>query len=146
KTPKVEVPKEPPATGAPTPASTAAATAPEPTPAPEAVSGLVENNSSARPEPVPAAGGALAFSSEMTRPERVEWRAPAYTREALAARVEGTVIARCVISEQGVPERCKLIKSLVHMDKAVLESLASARYKPATLAGKPVAVEYLITL
>jgi len=54
------------------------------------------------------------------------------------------VEARCVVTVAGKLEHCRLLKSLPHMDQAVLDSLASRRYKPATYRGSPVAVDYVL--
>ena len=79
----------------------------------------------------------------MTRPVLVErGAAVSYTREALEARVEGTMIVRCTITVEGRVEKCQVLKSLPFLEQAVLENLYSSRYKPVTFQGKPVAVGY----
>ncbi|MBN1210498.1 MAG: energy transducer TonB [Myxococcaceae bacterium] len=65
-----------------------------------------------------------------------------YTREALAARVEGLLIARCIITREGDVERCRIIKGLPHMEEAVLSALENRRYQPVEYMGKPVSVSY----
>jgi TonB family protein len=82
----------------------------------------------------------------MTRPTPISAVAPAYTREALEARVEGTVIAKCVVTASGALTGCRIVKGVPHMDQAVLSALAASRYQPATLQGKPVSVDYVFTM
>jgi len=84
----------------------------------------------------------LPFGSGMTRPELLSGGNLQYTREALEARVEGTLIAKCVITREGEVENCRIIKGLPHMDGAVLSSLTTRRYRPVTFQGKPVSVSY----
>jgi serine/threonine-protein kinase len=98
------------------------------------------------PPPVPAAEAprdVVPFGEGMTRPVMVQSGRPiTYTREALAARVEGVSIVRCVITAEGAVERCKVIKPLPFMDEPVLVHLQSQRFQPVTYQGKPVSVGY----
>jgi serine/threonine-protein kinase len=85
----------------------------------------------------------VPFGEGMTRPVLMQPGRPiTYTREAIAARVEGVSIVRCVITAEGAVERCKVIKPLPFMDDAVLEHLQSQRFQPVTYQGKPVSVGY----
>lgn len=98
--------------------------------------------------PVGSAGsGPMIFSAEqgMTMPQRLSGADPSYTREALEAGVEGTLLARCVITTSGTVEGCRILKGLPHLNEAVLETLRHQRYTPVTIHGKPVAVNYLFT-
>jgi len=88
----------------------------------------------------------LPFGEGMTRPEPLVAPKIEYTREALAARVQGLMIVKCVITTEGKLERCRIIKPLAHMEQAVLDALYSARYKPVTFQGRPVAVDYVFNL
>jgi protein TonB len=88
----------------------------------------------------------LPFGAGMTRPEKVSGPSAEYTREALEARVAGTMIVKCVITTEGRVERCRIIKPLPHMERAVLDALTSSRYKPVTFQGRPVQVDYTFTL
>ncbi len=106
---------------------------------------------STAPKPAAAAPAAapeaprdvLPFGEGMTRPTLIQSGRPiTYTREAIAARVEGVSIVRCVITSEGAVERCKVIKPLPFMEDAVLEHLQSQRFQPATYQGKPVSVGY----
>ncbi len=79
----------------------------------------------------------------MNRPTQVAGPTqPPYTREALVARVEGTLIARCVITTTGAVRNCRIIKGLPHLDQAVLQALQQRRYTPVLYNGQPVNVEY----
>jgi eukaryotic-like serine/threonine-protein kinase len=85
----------------------------------------------------------VPFGEGMTRPVLLQSGRPiTYTREAIAARIEGVSIVRCVITAEGAVERCKVIKPLPFMDEAVLEHLQSQRFQPVTYQGHAVSVGY----
>jgi protein TonB len=91
-------------------------------------------------------GNILPFGEGMTRPEQTGGEPPRYTREALAAGIQGTMLVKCVITVDGTLENCRIIKPLPHMQKAVLDALSTWRYKPVHYQGRPVAVDYLIQI
>ncbi len=139
-------------TPAPAPADTALAD-PGPTTAPAgltaeaaapAAAAIPPPAATAAPTAAPA--GVMRFEEGMTRPTPLSAVSPAYTREALEARVEGTVIAKCVVTTAGALTGCRIVKGLPHMDQAVLSALAASKYQPATLQGKPVSVDYVFTM
>jgi eukaryotic-like serine/threonine-protein kinase len=123
--------------------------APEPAKAPEPSPVATAKPPSPPPTPMPAAvpapAGVVQFNSEtMNRPVVLEKGKPlAYTQEALRARVEGTMIVKCIIATNGRVENCRFIKSLPYMEKAVLDALTSRTYKPLTLEGRAVPVDYV---
>ncbi|NMO16947.1 energy transducer TonB [Pyxidicoccus fallax] len=88
----------------------------------------------------------LPFGAGMTRPRKLSGPKPQYTREALQARVQGLMIIKCVITTRGTVERCRIIKSLPHMEQAVLEALHAQRYQPVTFQGRPVPVDYTFNI
>jgi eukaryotic-like serine/threonine-protein kinase len=89
----------------------------------------------------------VPFGEGMTRPVLIERAKPvSYTSQALLARVEGTMIVRCIITAEGHVEKCVVLKTLPFLEQAVLESLYSSRYSPVTYQGKPVAVGYTFSV
>ncbi len=92
---------------------------------------------------VPTGEDVLAFSNSMKKPELLSAPSIQYTREALEARVEGLLSAKCVITREGDVEKCRIIKGLPHMDEAVLSALEARRYRPVEYMGKPVSVSYV---
>jgi protein TonB len=92
------------------------------------------------------AGNVLPFGEGMTRPEQISGEPVQYTRQALAAQVEGTMLLKCVITTEGKLENCRVIKQLPHMSQAVLDAVSTWRYKPVHYQGRPVAVDYLIQI
>jgi len=98
------------------------------------------------PPPPAAANAVLSFREGMTPPEQLQGKPIVYSREALDFGVQGTIQAKCVINLRGLLDNCKILKSLPYMDRAVLDALASRRYKPVLLDGKAVAVEYVFDI
>jgi hypothetical protein len=95
----------------------------------------------------PAAGDLVPFGEGMSRPVLIERGKPvSYTREALEARIEGTMIVRCIITIDGHVEKCVPLKTLPFLEQAVLEMLYSSRYSPVTYQGKPVSVGYTFSI
>lgn len=88
----------------------------------------------------------IPFGAGMSRPSMISGRDPMYTKEALANRVEGLIIARCVITSEGSVTHCRIIKSLPHMNAEVLAALQSRRYTPVLFRGRPVAVDYVFNI
>ncbi len=113
----------------------AVAPSPAPTTPPIAVAPPVM----AQPHPVE--------EEQFKRPELVDpGKPPEYTREAIEARIEGTAVAKCLVTLRGDLTRCRMVKSLAFMDEAYLSSLKTRRYKPAEMNGKPVEIEIPVTM
>jgi protein TonB len=88
----------------------------------------------------------IPFGEGMTRPSLTGGPAqPPYTREAMEAKVEGKVIARCTITVSGTLTDCRIIKSLPFLDQAVLGTLAAQHYTPVMFQGHPQSVFYTLT-
>jgi protein TonB len=91
------------------------------------------------------ATAAIPFGVGMTRPQQVEGDPPAYSREAIAARVEGKVLVRCVINTQGAVQECKVIKGVPFLDAIAVDALRRSRFTPVMYRGQPASVQYLFT-
>jgi periplasmic protein TonB len=87
----------------------------------------------------------LPFGAGMTRPQQIAGGPPAYTPEAMAARVEGKLLVRCVITSTGEVQNCNIIKGLPMLDQVVLDTLRRSRFTPVNFQGRAVAVQYLFT-
>jgi protein TonB len=98
------------------------------------------------PEPGGTGEDVLPFGEGMTPPKLLSGGQLQYTREALEARVQGTMVVKCIITREGTVEDCRTIKGLPHMERAVRESLATRRYQPVTFQGRPVNVSYVFTV
>ena len=126
-----------------TAAATRPVAAPSPAAQPQTVASVVRP--AAPPPPVPETNprDVVPFGEGMTRPVLLQPGKPIiYSREATAARIEGTMIVRCVITTEGTVERCNVIKPLPFMNEPVVEHLLSQKFQPVTYQGKPVSVGY----
>lgn len=84
----------------------------------------------------------MEYDERMSPPEKLGGPDPKYTEKALEREVQGTMIVRCVVTTEGKVFGCRILKSLPFMDRAVIDALEKRRYKPATLGGRPVEVNY----
>jgi len=91
----------------------------------------------------------LTFSigSNMTRPEIVHQVQPRYTELARRSGAQGTVIVEAIIDEQGRVTNVRVLRGQpLGLDQAAVEAIQQWRFKPATLADKPVKVFYTLTV
>lgn len=65
---------------------------------------------------------------------------PPYPREALAQKIEGVVLARCVVEPDGSLSGCAVLKAPYSFEGPVKAFLAGARARPFTSSGRPVRV------
>src|SRR5512133_2911868 len=84
----------------------------------------------------------MEFDERMSPPEKLGGPDPQYTDKAIEREVQGTMIVRCVVTTEGKVFGCRVLKSLPFIDRAVIDALERRRYKPATLGGRPVEVNY----
>ena len=89
---------------------------------------------------------AVEFNDSMTAPSIISGPNPEYTPEAVERGIEGVMQVRCAVTVTGAVRRCKVLKGLPYMDRAVVDALEARKYKPALLQGKPVDVFYTFTL
>jgi periplasmic protein TonB len=99
------------------------------------------------PDPGGGGGGMVVvpMMPGMARPVRISGADPAYTPQALQARIEGKVHVKCNVMVDGSVRSCQIVKGLPHMDQAVLQALSAQRYQPAMFQGRPVSVSYVFS-
>jgi protein TonB len=96
--------------------------------------------------PVEEPAGPVKFNSTMTPPILVAGPPLEYTQQALDREVEGVMVVECLVAADGTVHACRVLKSLPFMDRTVVENLEHRRYKPATLGGKSLDVQYTFTI
>ncbi len=85
----------------------------------------------------------LRPGGDVVPPRVVHSEKPAYTAEALAAKIQGSVVLELVVRESGTVERVEIIESLdaVHgLDEAALDAASRWTFEPGTKDGAPVPV------
>ncbi len=99
------------------------------------------------PAPAATAPPATAFEPNlMTRPQLLGGTPIVYSPQALALRVQGVMLVRCVITTLGSIENCRIVKPLPYMERPVLTSLYSNRYTPVRYKGEAMQVDYTFTV
>lgn len=104
------------------------------------------------PGGIPGGGGSsgdapLVVGGAVKAPLTIHSVKPDYPRFARQARIEGTVIMRCVIDRQGRIRSAEVEKS-VHpvLDEAALAAVRQWRFRPGKLNGQPVDVIFHLTV
>src|SRR4051812_27334663 len=85
----------------------------------------------------------------VTLPQVVKEVKPEYTREAMDAHLEGSVIVGLVVQKDGSVTDAKVTRSLdptYGLDKAALKAAEQWKFKPGTKGGEPVAVRISVEL
>lgn len=82
------------------------------------------------------------FGPGMTPPRLRSGNPPEYPRAAMEARVQGRFIARCILTREGEPRDCCILKDLPHVAEDLLRDLALMRFTPVLHQGQPIEVEY----
>jgi periplasmic protein TonB len=98
------------------------------------------------PPPPPKPSGPVKFDSTMAAPVKVQAPALEYTDQALEHEVQGTMVVECTVKVDGTVTDCKVLKGLPFMDRAVIENLERAHFKPASQAGRALDVRYTFTI
>jgi serine/threonine-protein kinase len=93
-----------------------------------------------------AVGAPVPGDELTTRPRLLSGAAPRYSESARVAKVEGTAVARCVVTTKGRLDRCRMLKSVPLMDEAVLESLLTRVYEPGRVGADAVDSELNIAV
>jgi TonB family protein len=94
----------------------------------------------------PDSGTSLDLGDEIVPPVFISGPSPSYPAEEFRARVEGTMIVKCVITVEGRVTECVALKPLPMMTKAALYALEQRRYHPAMRGGEPIEVDYTFVI
>ncbi|HET7710351.1 MAG TPA: TonB family protein [Thermoanaerobaculia bacterium] len=90
---------------------------------------------------------ALRVGGDVRPPVVIHRVNAAYSDEARKARIQGDVMVEAVIDESGAVVDANVIKPLpAGLDQAALDAVKQWRFRPATLAGKPVKVIFTVTV
>ena len=74
-------------------------------------------------------------------PALVRRRNPEYTKNAIRAGIEGTVLLEIEISPDGIPRNIRVLRSLdPELDKKAVECVAEWKFRPGEKDGEPVTV------
>ncbi len=94
-------------------------------------------------------GGEYDVGNGVTAPRILRQVKPAYTSEAMRAKVQGEVLLRCVVMPDGSVGRVEIVKSLdgvFGLDQEAIKAARQWKFVPGTRLGEPVAVRVTIAL
>jgi TonB family protein len=85
---------------------------------------------------------ALAENDMVAPVELLKRRPPAYPEKARSAGISGSVILRCIIRPDGIPDKIEILNGLGYgLDESAVNTVLSKyRFIPAILNGKPVSM------
>lgn len=83
--------------------------------------------------------------AEMTLPRLLTDTKVHYTQEALAQRVEGRMLMKCLLTREGTLRDCEFPETLPLLEPMVRETYAAARYSPVVYRGRKVDVTFTFT-
>jgi TonB family protein len=94
-----------------------------------------------------AGGGIYHPGGSVTAPRLLSQVRPTYTADALARRVQGSVVLEMIVTADGAPARIRVVRSLdVDLDVRAMEAVALWRFDPGRLSGRPVNVLVTVVL
>jgi TonB family protein len=101
------------------------------------------SDSAASPAPVPARPVYSTRDAGVTAPRALRRIAPKYPDEAIAQRLQGGVLLRCVVEADGAVSGVEVVRSIDPsgaLDREAIAALQQWQFEPARLNGQPVAV------
>jgi TonB family protein len=121
------------------------------TPATQEATAAPERAEQQAPREAGERGGAsdqpIPVSGDVVAPRLIDGPPPLYTLMARRARLQGVVVMRAVIDEQGAVVDATVLKGLpMGLNESALNAVKGWRYQPATLGGAPVKVTYNIAV
>lgn len=89
----------------------------------------------------------LEVGGDVTQPTRVHSPPPEYTEAARWAKIQGQVVVRALLDEQGTVACARVLRGVEReLDRATLATVKQWRFEPARLNGVPVPVVYNLTV
>ena len=89
-------------------------------------------------------GGVYQVGNGVVSPVLLIGPKPAYTSEAMRAKIQGVVLLQCVVEPDGSVTRCSVQRSLdkaFGLDQEAIKAAQRWRFRPGTRLGEPVAVQ-----
>ena len=92
----------------------------------------------------PDENGVYTVGGGVSAPLRVGL--PRYPPDALAAGIQGVVIAEIVVNEAGNVADAKILRSVPLLDEAALQAVRTWQYSPTVVDGQAVPVKLIVTV
>ena len=94
-------------------------------------------------------GGFFKPGNGVSLPTLVREVKPAYTSDAMRAKVQGTVLVQCIVKQDGSVGDVEVLRSLdptFGLDQEAIKAAKQWRFRPGTRLGEPVPVQITIEL
>ncbi len=92
-----------------------------------------------RPKPKPQIKKPVRLTEDMPRPVQTLMKTPEYPPSAKAAGIEGVVIVKYVVGEDGSVRDAKVLKGPDELREACLVAVRSWHFQPMIVDGAPIA-------
>ena len=96
--------------------------------------------------PAPPAAPAPVKGGQIVMPRLLHAVQPSYPAIANSNHVEGDVLIQAAIDESGKVTSAKVISGPTLLRATAVSAVRQWKYSPATLDGKPVAIDYKVTV
>ena len=96
------------------------------------------------PPGTPDRTGVYRVGGDITPPRR--FGNPSYPADALAAGIDGAVVAEILVNEAGMVSDARVLKSIPTLDDAALKAVREWRYDPTIVDSKAVPVRMTVTV
>ncbi|MCE2557464.1 MAG: energy transducer TonB [Acidobacteria bacterium] len=97
--------------------------------------------------PPPRVSGPIEVTRDVIEPRKTLHVKPQYTEIARKARIQGRVVLRATIDQQGDITDVEVLRGLpMGLAEAAVAAVRQWKFKPATLNGRPVAVYFNLTV
>lgn len=90
-------------------------------------------------------GGVMNVGGGVSAPQVIHSVDPAFTPQARAANLQGTVSIQLIVDPQGNPQNVHVVRRLgMGLDQKAIEAVEQYKFRPAMYQGHPVAVQMII--
>jgi TonB family protein len=112
-----------------------------------AASGPAEPAAPPHPTTKNDAAKVYTLGGDVTAPVPIYKPEPAYTKEAKAAKLEGTDVLLIVVDASGSVADVELLRSVGKgLDESAMQTVRTWKFKPAMKKGKPVPVKVIVEM
>jgi protein TonB len=94
-------------------------------------------------------GGVYQPGNGVSTPRLLFQKTPAYTTDAMRAKVQGTAVVDCIVDTSGTPTNCHISRSLdstFGLDQEAIKAAQQWKFAPGLLRGMPVKVQVQIEM
>ncbi|MBI1739676.1 MAG: TonB family protein [Candidatus Koribacter versatilis] len=98
------------------------------------------------PPPIPQYGEPVHLNEEAARALVVHSVDPVYPPEAMAQKLQGTVVLQATIGRDGSVQDLKLVRGYFALARAAIAAVKQWRFRPSSINGRPVEAQTVITV